>query len=71
METNEPPKNTLYNIFKRVYLKNELDDSQFLLLERNWHAKTKLIAKFKKISHFRDHACLLFKPDLSANKFLL
>ena len=66
MESNEPPKNTLYIIFKRVYLKNELGDSHFLLLEINWHPKTKLIAKFKKIGHFRNHACLLFKPDLSA-----
>ena len=31
METKEPPKNTLYIIFKRVYLKNELGDSHFLL----------------------------------------
>ena len=44
METNEPPKNTLYIIFKCVYLKNELDDSHFLLLGSNWHAKTKLVA---------------------------
>ena len=65
METNE-----LYIIVKRVYRKNELRDSHFLLLESNWHAKTKLIAKFKKIGHFRDHACFLFKPVLNA-KFLL
>ena len=44
METNEPPKNTLYIIFNLVYLKNELDDSHFLSLESNWHAKTKLVA---------------------------
>ena len=53
----------LYFIFKREYLKNELGDSHFLLLESNWHDKTKLIAKFKKI------LCSRFIATFTIGKF--
>ena len=33
MVTKEPFKSTLYFVFKRLYIKNELGDPHFLLLE--------------------------------------
>ena len=45
MATKEPSKNSLYFVCKRIYLKKELRDPHFLLLDR-----LKISAKFKNIS---------------------
>ena len=50
MATKKQSKNTLYFVFKRVYLKNELGDPYLLLLVSDLHAKIKLSAKFKILS---------------------
>ena len=49
MATKEPFKISLYFVFKHIYLKNDLGDPHFLLLKRDYHARIKLSAKFKKI----------------------
>ena len=48
MATEEPSKNGLYFVFKRLYLKNELCDPRFILLKSDNQVKTKLFGKFKK-----------------------
>ena len=42
-----PSKNSLYFVFKCIYLKNELGDPHFSLLESDQHARIKLSAKLK------------------------
>ena len=49
MAAKEPSENSLYFVFKRIYLKNELSGPHFLLLESDKHARIKLSAKFEKI----------------------
>ena len=48
MATGKPCKNTLYCGFSCPYLKNELGDLNFLLLQSDKQAKMKLSAKFTK-----------------------
>ena len=49
MATREASKNALYFAFKCLYLKNELGDHQFVLLESDWQGMITLSEKFQKI----------------------
>ena len=60
MATEEPSKNALYFVCKRLYLKNELGDPHFLLLKSDKQAKTKLTAKFEKTYWGGFRATLVF-----------
>ena len=63
MATKESSKNSLYFVFTRVYLKSELGDHHFLLLESDKNARIKRSAMFKKF------LCSRLIATLTSEKF--